>query len=92
MQPEAILCSPITSLMEEEADPQLIRISLLVVVESNKVTPEPPLLQTKQSQLPQMLVIKLVLQTPPQLYCLSLSEQLAYIPLKLQRNQHKLQG
>ncbi|KAK4819628.1 hypothetical protein QYF61_008848 [Mycteria americana] len=44
----------------------------LVVVESNKVSPQPPFLQTKQPQLPQPLPISLVLQTLPQLRCPSL--------------------
>ena len=67
VQLEAIPSSPITDYMGEEADPQLTTTSLWVVIESNKVSPEPPLLQTKQSQLPQTLLIRLVLQTPHQL-------------------------
>ena len=62
MQLEAIPSSPITSYTREEADPQLTTTSLQVVIESNKVSPEPPLLQTEQSQLPQPLPIRLVLQ------------------------------
>ena len=34
------------------------------VVDSNNVTPEPPFLQTGQSQLSQPLLIRLMLQTP----------------------------
>ena len=55
-QLEAIPSSPITSHMREEADPQLTTTSLHVVIESNKVFPEPPLLQTEQSQLLQPLL------------------------------------
>ena len=36
--------------MREEADPQLTTTSLQVVIESNKVSPEPPLLQTDDEQ------------------------------------------
>ncbi|KAK4815596.1 hypothetical protein QYF61_004811 [Mycteria americana] len=43
-----------------------------VAVESNKVSPQPPLLQAKQPQLPQMLLIRLLLQTLHQLRCPSL--------------------
>ena len=49
--------------MGEEADSQLTTASLQVVVESDKVFPEPPLLQSKQSQLPQPLLTGLVLYT-----------------------------
>jgi len=41
-QLEAIPSSPITSHPREEADPQLGTSSLQVVLESNKVSPEPP--------------------------------------------------
>ena len=47
-QLEATLSSPITSQRREEADPQLTTTSFQVVIESNKVTPELPLLQTEQ--------------------------------------------
>jgi len=43
-QLEAIPSRPITSHPREEADPQLTTTSLQVVLESNKVSPEPPLL------------------------------------------------
>ncbi|KAK4828611.1 hypothetical protein QYF61_000063 [Mycteria americana] len=42
------------------------------VVESDKVSPQPPFLQAKQSQLPQLLLIRLLLQTLHQLRCPSL--------------------
>jgi len=46
-QLEAVPSSPITSYMGEEADPCFTTTSLQVVVERGKVTPEPPLFQTK---------------------------------------------
>ncbi|KAK4815176.1 hypothetical protein QYF61_021036 [Mycteria americana] len=42
------------------------------IVESDEVSPQPPFLQAKQSQLPQPLLIRLLLQTLPQLRCPSL--------------------
>ena len=57
----------------EEAKPLLITASLQEVVECNEVSPEPPLLQTKQSQLSQLPLIRLVLQTAHQLCCPSLN-------------------
>ena len=53
--------------MRDEADPKLTTTSLQVVTESTKVSTEPPLLQTEQSQLLQPLLIRL--QTPHQLCC-----------------------
>ena len=50
----------------EEAKPLLITTSLQEVVECSEVSPEPLLLQTDQSQLPQLLLTRLVLQTPHQ--------------------------
>jgi len=41
-QLEAIPSSPTTSHPREEADPQLTTTSLQIVIESNKVSPEPP--------------------------------------------------
>ena len=66
---EAIPSCPMTIYTREEADPQLTTTSLQVVIESNKVSPEPPLLQTEQSQLLQLQFIRPVLQTPHQLCC-----------------------
>ncbi|KAK4825372.1 hypothetical protein QYF61_027125 [Mycteria americana] len=71
-QLEAISSCPITCYLGEETDPHLSTTSFQVVVESNKVSREPPFLQAKQSQLPQPLLIRLVLQTLPQLRCPSL--------------------
>ena len=44
--------------MGEEAGSHLDTASLQVVVESDKVTPEPPLLETEQSQLPQPFLVR----------------------------------
>jgi len=49
--------------MGEEANPHLNTASFQVVVESDKVSPEPYLLQTEQPQFPQLLPIRLALQT-----------------------------
>ena len=66
MQPESPLAqlqvipsSPIASYTGEEADSHLTTVSLQVVVESNKITPEPTLLQTEQSQFFQLALIRL---------------------------------
>ena len=56
----------------EEAKPLLLTASLQEAVECSEVSSEPPLLQTEQSQLPQLLLIRLVLQTPHQFCCPSL--------------------
>ncbi|KAK4825181.1 hypothetical protein QYF61_024661 [Mycteria americana] len=71
-QLEAISSCPITCYLGEETDPHLSTTSFQVVVESDEVSPQPPLLQAKQSQLPQLLLIRLVLQTLHQLRCPSL--------------------
>ncbi|KAK4806266.1 hypothetical protein QYF61_013410 [Mycteria americana] len=59
-QLEAISSPPITCYLGEETDPHLSTASFQVVVESDKVSPQPPFLQTKQSQLPQPLLIRLL--------------------------------
>ena len=61
MQLEAIASRPIASYLGEETNTRLTAICFQVVVESNKVHPQPPPLQTKQPQLPQPLHIRLVL-------------------------------
>ncbi|KAJ7425239.1 hypothetical protein WISP_24359 [Willisornis vidua] len=65
----------------KETEPHLATASFQVVVESDKVTPEPPLLQAKHRQLRQRFLIGLVLQTLRQCYCPSLDKL-----------QHKLKG
>ena len=72
MQLEAIASCPIASYLGEETNTHLTTTSFQVVVESNKVSPQPPLLQTKQPQLPQLLLIRLVLQALHKLLCPSL--------------------
>ncbi|KAK4815893.1 LOW QUALITY PROTEIN: hypothetical protein QYF61_009944 [Mycteria americana] len=66
-QLEAISSCPITCYLGEETNTHLY--NLLSVVESNKVSPQPPFLQAKQPQFPQPLLIRLVLQTLHQLRC-----------------------
>jgi len=51
-------------LSERRGNPDLASTSVQVTVESDKVSPEPPLLHVEQSQFPQMLPIRLALQTP----------------------------
>ncbi|KAK4820222.1 hypothetical protein QYF61_021727 [Mycteria americana] len=67
-----LIITRIASYLGEETDPHLSTTSFQAVVESDKVSPQPPLLQTKQSQFPQPLLIRLVLQTLHQLCCPSL--------------------
>jgi len=71
-QLEAIASSPFAGCLGEETNPHLPTPSCQGVVESEKVPPQRPLLQTEQPQLPQPLPITLVLQTPPQPRCPSL--------------------
>ncbi|KAK4830514.1 hypothetical protein QYF61_011456 [Mycteria americana] len=71
-QLEAISSCPITCYLGEETDPHLSTTSFQVVVESDKVSPQPPFLQAKQPQFPQLLLVRLVLQTLHQLPCPSL--------------------
>jgi len=72
MQLEAIASHPIPSYLGEETKTHLTTTSFQVGVESNKVSPQPPLLETKQLRFPQPLLIRLVLQTPHQPHCPSL--------------------
>ena len=68
MQLEAIS----SSYLGEETNTCVATMSFQVVTESNMVSPQPPLLQTKQSLLPRPLLIRLVLQTLHQPHCPSL--------------------
>lgn len=61
------LC-PVTCYLGEELDSHLAAPSYQGVVENKKVTPGPSLLQVK-TQLPQPLLITLVIQPLPQLCC-----------------------
>uniref|UniRef100_A0A8B9CFN3 Uncharacterized protein n=1 Tax=Anser brachyrhynchus TaxID=132585 RepID=A0A8B9CFN3_9AVES len=56
----------------EQTNPHLSTASFKVPIESDEVSREPPLLQAEQPQLPQPLLVRLVLQTPHQLRCPSL--------------------
>ncbi|GAB0191434.1 hypothetical protein GRJ2_001608700 [Grus japonensis] len=60
-QLEAISSSPVTCYLAEETNTHLATTSFQVVVESEKVSPQPPFLQAKQPQFPQPLLIRLVL-------------------------------
>jgi len=55
MQLEAIASHLITSYLGEETNTCLTVTSFQTAVESNKVSPQPPLLQTKQPRFPQPL-------------------------------------
>ena len=57
---------------EKTLTPISLQPPFQVVVETDKVSPQPPLLQTKQPQFPQLLLIGLVLWTLHQLRCFSL--------------------
>jgi len=58
VQLEAILSHPIASYAGEEVNPHLTTTSFQAAVESDKVSPEPPLLQTEQCLFPQPLPIR----------------------------------
>ncbi|KAJ7400308.1 hypothetical protein BTVI_106655 [Pitangus sulphuratus] len=62
-QLKTVSSCPAASCSGEERDPYLATIFCQVVVESDEVSPEPPRLQAKQPQLPQPLLIGVVLQT-----------------------------
>ena len=57
MQFEAISLCPIISQQRNEVITILTATSCLVAVENNEVSPQPPLLQTKQPYFPQLLLI-----------------------------------
>jgi len=61
MQLEAVASRPITSYLGEETNICLTTTSFQVVGESNKVPPQPPLLQNRQPQLLQPLLVRFVL-------------------------------
>jgi len=60
VQLESIASHPTHSYLGEETNTCLTMTSCQVVVESNKVPPQPPLLQAEQPQLPQPLLTGLV--------------------------------
>jgi len=63
VQPEAISSYFTTYYLGKGTDTHLTTTSFQVVLEGNKVSSQLPLLQTKQPQFPQLLPIRLVLQT-----------------------------
>jgi len=67
VQLKAITSRAISSYPEKEAEPPITTVSFQVIVEKEEVFPEPPLLQTEQSQFPQPLFIKLVPDPSPAL-------------------------
>ncbi|KAK4817223.1 LOW QUALITY PROTEIN: hypothetical protein QYF61_004134 [Mycteria americana] len=68
-QLEAISSRPITCYLGEETDPTSPQPPFR---QFDEVSPQPSFLQAEQSQLPQPLLIRLLLQTLPQLRCPSL--------------------
>ncbi|KAK4813860.1 hypothetical protein QYF61_001958 [Mycteria americana] len=62
-QLEVISSCPIACYLGEETDIHLTTTSFQVVVENDKVSPQPPFLQTEQQQFPQLLL------TLHQLHC-----------------------
>ena len=72
MKLQAISSHPIASYLEEETNTCLTTTSFQVAVESDNVSPQPPLLQMRQPQFPQLLLIRLVLQTLHQPCCSAL--------------------
>lgn len=68
-----LLWRPVTSYLGDLTNPHLTTTSCRAVVESDKVALEPPLLQAKHPQLPQLLLISLVLQILHQLFYPSLA-------------------
>ena len=57
MQPEAVSSHLIASDLGEESNTHLTTSSFQVALESVKVSPQPPLLQTKQPHFPQWAVV-----------------------------------
>ncbi|KAK4816580.1 hypothetical protein QYF61_017970 [Mycteria americana] len=72
VQLEAVSSHPTPCYLGEETNTHLSTTSFQVVVESDKVSPQPSFLQAKQPQFPQLLLIRLVLQTLHELRCPSL--------------------
>ena len=62
---EAVSSHPIASYLVEETNTHLTTTSFQVVVVSNKVSPQPPLLQNKQSQFLQLLIVRRSLDPSP---------------------------
>jgi len=60
-QLEAISLCPIACYLGEETNTHLTTTSFQVVVERDEVSPEPPFLEARQPQFPQLLLIRIVL-------------------------------
>ena len=60
-QLEAVSSRPITCYLGKETNTHLVTTFFQVVVESEKVSPQPPFLRAKQPQFPQQLLIGLAL-------------------------------
>ncbi|KAJ7407654.1 hypothetical protein BTVI_62467 [Pitangus sulphuratus] len=73
---------PAADCLGEETDLHVVTTSSQVVVESDEVTPKPPLLQAKRPQLPQPLLTGLVLKSlhQPPLSSLDLFQHLNILP------------
>jgi len=61
MQLEAFSSCPVACYLGGETDRHLATTSIQVVVESKKVSPQPPFPQAEQAHFPQPLLIRLVL-------------------------------
>ena len=79
MQLEAVPSCPVAYYLVKETHPQLSAPFFHVVVEGDEVSPQPPLLLTKQPQFPQPLLLQHVLQTLHQLHCLSSLDTLQHL-------------
>jgi len=73
MQLEAVSSRPMASYSGEETNTHLTTTTSQAVVESEKVSPQPPPLQTKQAQFPQLLLSRLVVESLQQGLCHSLA-------------------
>ncbi|GAB0204449.1 hypothetical protein GRJ2_002910500 [Grus japonensis] len=74
VQLETVSSHPLACYLGEETNTHVTTTSFRVVAENEKVSPQPPFLQAKQSQFPQPLLIRLVLWTLHQLCCPSLDK------------------
>jgi len=90
-QLETLSSRGITCYVGKETNPHLTTPSFQAVLESNKVPPQPPLLQAEQPQLPQPLLTGLVLQTLPWLCCPSL-DTLQHLDVLLVARGQRLRG
>ena len=89
VQLETISFCPISCYLGEETDIHLITTSYQVVVESDKISLEPPSLQAKHPHFPQLLLIRLVLQILRQI-CFSWLNMLQHLNVLLLGRSPKL--